>query len=262
MMKIQDFYRSMATVSLNGSIVSLFPAIFIIGGNLVFFQNQQIMTLSIPFLIISWIGFQTYVYRMNQAAQIGRNTSNSESVYRSIFETGELLVLLMNTQSASVLFYCPDGNEAGRIKQIRKGFHLFRLTRIYALYNSVGQVEGFFKVKRGNAIIKIEVYSHDNQYLGCYIKKKITWKNTIEELFDAKNNSLGMIEGSRYFMDEKLVSPSREEVGRLRRGWMPVEWSARFPEPNTPVLSFHKTLSNQDKLVSISLLINEFYIER
>ncbi|OLS34354.1 hypothetical protein [Bacillus sp. MRMR6] len=261
-MNIHDFYRSMATVSLNGSIVSLFPAILIIGGNLVIFQNKQIMFLSIPFLIISWIGYQTYLYRMNQAAQIRKNTFNSDRVYQSLFEPEELLVLLMNTQSANVLFYYPDGNEAGRIKQIRKGIHLFRLTKIYALYNSAGRVEGYFKVKRGNANLKIEVYCHDNQYLGCYVKKKITWKNMIEELFDAENHSLGVIEGSSYFMDKKLVSPSREEVGRLRRGWMPVEWSERFPEPNTPVLTFNKALSNQDKLIRISFLINEFFIER
>jgi hypothetical protein len=63
-------------------------------------------------------------------------------------------------------------------------------------------------------------------------------------------------------MDEKVLDPSRQQVGRLRRGWMPLEWSNRFPESNTPVLSFSEGFSEKDKLLRMAFLINEFFIER
>jgi ACR3 family arsenite efflux pump ArsB len=64
-MKIDDFYRNVARINLNGSILALIPAIFIVGGNFVFLQNNQIMLLVIPFLIYSIINFQ--LYKENEA---------------------------------------------------------------------------------------------------------------------------------------------------------------------------------------------------
>jgi hypothetical protein len=79
---------------------------------------------------------------------------------------------------------------------------------------------------------------------------------------DESGESIGSVEGSRYFMDERVLSKTRQQVGQLRRGWMPVEWEGRFPESNTPVLSLAENLSEKDKLLRMSFLINEFFIER
>jgi hypothetical protein len=43
---------------------------------------------------------------------------------------------------------------------------------------------------------------------------------------------------------------------------MPVEWSSVFPEPNTPVLSLSENLTEKDKLLRMSFLINEYFIDR
>ncbi|MEH7014357.1 hypothetical protein V7087_26710 [Neobacillus niacini] len=261
-MKIHEFYRGSANITLNGSIAALVPAIIIGVGNLYYFHNKQIMLLMIPFVVYSFISFQIYLYRLKQAIAIDRNMPQMTSNYHSLFEARHLVVVFMNQQESSVHLFYPDGHQAGMIKRYRqKGFYLFRKPRIYALYNNQNQPVGFFKIKKVKSLI-IEVYDHNKRYLGCFEKDRVTWLKTKKEMLDESGRYVGSVEGSNYFMDERVLDQSRQQVGRLRRGWMPVEWNSRFPEPNTPVLSLSENLSEKDKLLRMSFLINEYFIER
>jgi hypothetical protein len=253
-MKIDDFYRGSASVTLNGSIAALIPAIIIGVGNLYYFQNKQIMLLTIPFIIYSLISFQIYLFRMKQSILIGRGMLHSGTYNRSLFDARHLVVVFMNHQQACVHLFFSDGNQAGVIKKYRKkGF--FQPT-IYALYNGQNEVIGYYKIKQSKTLI-IEVYDRHRRYSGCYEKFKKR-----KEILDESGFFIGSVEGSKLFMDERIFNTSRQQVGGLRRGLMPVEWSTRFPNPNTPVLSLSENLSEKDKLVRMSFLINEYFIER
>lgn len=261
-MKIHEFYRGSANITLNGSIAALVPAIMIGVGNLCFFQNNQIMLLTIPFVVYSFISFQIYLYRLKQAISIDRNMPKSTSYYESIFSARHLVVVYMNHQDSSVHLFFPDGHQAGMIKRYRqKGFYLFRKPRIYALYDRQGQAVGFYKIKNSTPLI-IEGYDQNKRYLGCYEIDKVSWLKKKKEMMNEAGKFVGSVEGSGYFMDERVLNQSGQQVGRLRRGWMPVEWSGRFPEPNTPVLTLFENLSEKDKLLTMSFLINEYFIER
>ena len=148
-MKINDFYRGSANITLNGSIAALVPAILIGVGNIYFFQNKQIMLLTIPFVVYSIINFQIYLFKMKQSISIERNLTKSQSRYHNIFEARHLVVVFMNHQQPCVHFYFPDGHHAGMIKKYKqKGFFLFKRPRIYALYNNLEQTVGFYKIKK------------------------------------------------------------------------------------------------------------------
>lgn len=253
-MKIDDFYRGSASVTLNGSIAALVPAIIIGVGNLYYFQNKQIMFLTIPFIIYSLISFQIHLFRMKQSILIGRSMLDLGTDNRSLFDARHLVVVFMNHQQACVHLFFSDGNQAGVIKKYRKkGF--FQPT-IYALYNGQNEVIGYYKIKQSKSLI-IEVYDRHMRYSGSYEKFKKR-----KELMDESGFFIGSVEGSKLFMDERILNPSRQQVGGLRRGLMPVEWSTRFPNPNTPVLSLSENLSENDKLIRMSFLINEYFIER
>jgi hypothetical protein len=148
------------------------------------------------------------------------------------------------------------------IKRIRgQGKTIFRLTKTYALYNVEEQAIGFFEVKRRKTI-KIEVYDQNRNFLGSFEKKNVGLRKCKKEMLDSTGRYIGAVEGSSVFMDEKVLNHRNQQVGRLRRGWMPLEWSPLFPEPNTPVLFFGEVLSEKDKLLRMSFLINEYFIER
>lgn len=261
-MKINEYYRDTANLHLNGSITALIPVITIIAGNLYIFKTKEIMLLTIPFLIFSFVCFQCYLFRRRQSISIDRNMRKSEGGRMSLFEAQHLLVLYLNTNSSRLLFYFPNGHLAGMIKRYRgKGTKKLSLSKIYALYNKDHQAIGYYKVS-GKKIKKIEVFNARRQYLGSFEKRKQDWRTSKKELLDSNGRFIGTVEGAVAFMDERLISHYHDQEARLRRGWMPIGWSHLFPEPNTPVLTMRDSLSEQDKLLRMSFLINEYFIER
>ncbi|MFJ5715215.1 hypothetical protein [Neobacillus sp. NPDC093127] len=263
-MKINEYYDDSANISLNGSIAALVPAVIIVFGNLSFYKNQEMMLLTIPFLIYSFICFHFYLFRMKQSILIARNMvhTRNKSGNDSLFAARHLLLCSLNTHSPSLQFYFTNGELAGRIKRYRrKGLSRIRPSKMYALYNPQDEAIGFFEVK-GKSNIKIGAFDQERRYLGCFEKRKLTWRKNKKQLLDAAGKSIGVVEGSSVFMDERVIHSRNQPVLRLRRGWMPVEWSTYFPEPNTPVLSFLGTLSDKEKLLRMSFLINEYFIER
>jgi hypothetical protein len=259
-MRIHEYYRDTANLSLNGSIASLLPAIFIITGNLSFFQNREIMLLTIPFLVYSLISFQSYLFQLKRSIYIGKNMLTVKSSYQSIFEGNYFLILMLQTKRPVLKLFFPNGYQAGEFRKLpQKGF--IRLTRWYALFDTQQQIIGYFKVEK-KTTIKIEVYDLNKELLGCYIKEKSGWRKYYKALIDASGTLIGTIQGSNAYMDEQIKNHRNQENARLRRGWMPLEWDRYFPESNTPVLSFRGELSDNDKLLRMSLLINEYFIER
>lgn len=255
-MKIHEYYRDLAGVSLNGSIASLVPSIIIVGANIIYIQQKQIMFLTMPFLIYSLLSFQVYLFRKKQSIAIQKNIPRVPNQYHSLFEARHLLLVFMNTQSAKLFLYFPNGHLAGMIRK-EKG-HFFYRSTIHVLYDPDGQAIGIYHINRN----KINVYDHNREYLGCFEKEKRSWRKHKKELLDARGKFIGAIEGSSYFMDEKVMNSYRNQEARLRRGWMPLEWNALFPEPNTPVLTLSENMAEKDKLLRISFLINEYFIER
>ncbi|MGG3564555.1 hypothetical protein ABES03_23460 [Neobacillus rhizosphaerae] len=261
-MKINEYYRDTANINLNGSIAALVPAIMIVAGNLSFFKSDEVMLLTIPFLIYSLISFQFYLFRLRQSISISRNMGEAKNSSYSIASARNLLVFYMSTPTVRLYLYFPDGHLAGVLKK-HDGKWLDRLKfrKMYVLYNSEEEPIGFYKVQRGS-VLKIEVYNEQLTYLGCYKRESNGFLKDKKEILDETGKTISLIQGATAFMDEKVLDQSYHQQGRLRRGWMPVSWSPLFPEPNTPVLSFREVLSEKDKLLKMSLLINEYFIER
>ncbi|MDP4083601.1 MAG: hypothetical protein Q8934_03190 [Bacillota bacterium] len=261
-MKIYDYYRDTAKARLNGSIAALVPAIIIVSGNLSFFQNNEIMLGTIPFLVYSLLSFQIYLFRHNQAILIGKNMSLSHRRVQTLFDAKHLLVVYLNVLSPKVMLFFTDGHLAGEIKKSKNRVRFLKLERCFTLTNSQKKVIATFKIE-GRKKVKIQVFSEENKYLGCLERqKKLILQKDRKELLDSTGRYVGTIQGSSFYMDEQIYNKEDKRVGRLRRGWMPLEWESLFPEPNTPVLSFSEGLNEEDKLVGLSLLINEYFIER
>lgn len=255
-MKIHEYYRNLAGVNLNGSIAALVPSIIIVGINITYIQQKTMMVLTLPFLLYSLISFQVYLFRRNQSNAIEKNIPSIPNHYDSFFEAKHLLLVFMNTQSPRLLLYFPNGHLAGMIKK-HKGKFLNR-SSIHVLYNDAGQTMGIYQIKKN----KIIVYDHNRKYLGCLEREKRSWLKNKKDLLDAEGKLIGEVEGSRYFMDEKVLNLYQSQEARLRRGWMPLKWNSLFPEPNTPVFTLSENLTEKDKLLRISILINEYFIER
>jgi hypothetical protein len=261
-MKIDDFYRNVARINLNGSILALIPAIFIVGGNFVFFQNNQIMLFVIPFLLYSMINFQLYIRKTKQALIIGKNLPKSKLPYPSIYSSEQYLLYFYNTISPTLMLFFPDGTLAGEIKKYKEmGQRLEDFSKIFALHDSNKELICFFGIDEKN--LKIEVLNQENEYLGCLEKSKHSLvKRGKRELLNREGRFIAAIEGSALYMDERIVDSYNLQIGRLQRGWMPLEWNSYVLDPNTPVFDVSKKVSENAKLLQFSILIDEFFIKR
>ncbi|MED3625448.1 hypothetical protein [Neobacillus thermocopriae] len=258
-MKICDYYRDIASIRLNESIVALVPPTIIIGGNLSFFKNHEIMLFTLPFFFYSFISFHLYLLRIKQSFIIRRKMEKTERnpCNASLFQSSSLLVMFLDVGTSQLQFYFPNGHMAGMIqKKRRMGFPFLGAPNEYTFTNQTGKIIGFYKVNRNNRI-KIEVYDREYNFIGSYEKKRKS-----SEILDAEGRFVGKLISSNAFMDERIINRDNEQSVRLRRGWMPLHWSEFFPEANTPVLSFSENLSKQEKLLQMSFLINEFFVER
>jgi hypothetical protein len=262
-MKIDEYYREVGRINLNGSLAALSPAIIIALANFLAFHNKLIMLLTIPFLIYSFVNFQLYIIRIKQSIKIKRNLLSSKSIHPSLFEARDLLVLFFHTLRPRLMIYFPDGHLAAVIKKYRgKGKAFKGYQKTYALFLFDGQLTGLYKVN-GKGKIKIDVYNKYDNYIGSYERTKSPFmKKEKKELVDGNGRFVGAVEGALFYMDESVQDSRNHEVGRLHRGWMPVEWSNRFPDPNTPVLSFEEKFSEDEKILRMSFLINEYFLER
>ncbi|MEH7116827.1 hypothetical protein V7128_05290 [Neobacillus vireti] len=261
-MKINEYYRDTANMNLNGSIAALVPPIFIIVGNFFVLKHRDVFVFALPFIIYSLISFQVYLFRIRQSIAIRRNMKVASNSSNSIFKARHLLILFQNTQSSCLFMYFPNGHLAGQIKKFRgKGLERLKLSRTFTLFNEENQAVGFYRVK-GRKVLKIEVFDHKKDYLGSFEKRNTGFRKSKKALFDHLGRYVGGVEGSSLFMDELVLDHGHHKVGRLRRGWMPIEWSLVFPEANTPILSLKEGMSEKDKLLRISFLINEYFVER
>jgi hypothetical protein len=262
-MKIDEYYRNVARINLNGSILALIPAILIVGGNFVFFQNKQIMLLVIPFLLYSIINFQLYIRKLKQAMTVGRNLPESNLPYPSIFSSEQFMLLFYNTLSPRLMIFFPDGTLAGEInKYTEKGYRYKDSYRTFALYDFNKELVCFFKLVEKKQL-KIKVFNQENEYVGCLEKsKQFIGKKNKRELLNREGRFIAAVEGSPLYMDERIINSHNNQIGRLQRGWMPVEWNCYVLDPNTPVLSLSKELSEENKLLQLSFLIDEFFIKR
>jgi hypothetical protein len=262
-MKIDEYYRNVARINLNGSILALIPAILIVGTNFVIFQNKQVMLFVIPFLLYSFINFQLYIRKMQQAFIIGKNLPESKLSAISFFSSEQYLLYFYNTLSPRLMIFFPDGNLAGEIKKYReKGQMLEGFSKTFALYDFNKEIICFFGII-GKKHMKIEVFNQDHVYLGCLEKSNQFFvKKHKRELLNGDGRFIAAIEGSPLYMDEQIVDSYNLQIGRLQRGWMPVEWNSYILDPNTPVLSLSNEILEKDKFLQLSFLIDEFFIKR
>jgi hypothetical protein len=161
------------------------------------------------------------------------------------------------------MIFFPDGNLAGEIKKYReKGQMLEGFSKTFALYDFNKEIICFFGII-GKKHMKIEVFNQDHVYLGCLEKSNQFFvKKHKRELLNGDGRFIAAIEGSPLYMDEQIVDSYNLQIGRLQRGWLPVEWNSYILDPNTPVLSLSNEILEKDKFLQLSFLIDEFFIKR
>lgn len=263
-MKIDEYYKQSGTLSLNASIVALFPIMILMILSLFVFENEQLLILNLPFFIYSFSSYQLYLMRNKMALDSSAGSSNT--IERQTWMNGtEFLVLQSEEEEDSILFFQPDGLQIATLRP-KKVKWTAKMKRIlygqerhlqYVLVDHDERVLSTIIVKKSKGIM--EIYNHNHDYLGSFVKVK-------ERLFQIDKNAevvsstgqiIGLIKSSNLFLDDQFIRDGHR-MARLRKGWLSLDMTQRFRDPNTPLLTFNENLRDSERIVCVSMLLKEY----
>src|SRR4051812_34706905 len=101
-MNIQQYYRSAATVSLNGSLAAFVPVIIILVGSILFSVNLPLLYVMIPFCVYSCICYQGYLIQHQRCLE----TEITETQVDTTLEKSQnILITFMPAPSLRMLLF-------------------------------------------------------------------------------------------------------------------------------------------------------------
>ncbi|SFA91823.1 MULTISPECIES: hypothetical protein [unclassified Bacillus (in: firmicutes)] len=263
-MKIDQYYKQSANLSLNASIVALFPIIFFMVLSLFVFRNEQLLILNLPFFIYSYSSYQLYLKRNKMALDSANEKCNMKEYYRWM-DCREFLILHSEEEEDTILFFQPNGYLVAALKQKKDKLSAKVKSLLsgsdhplkYELVDHEETILSTIILKKSKGLM--DIYGQYHEYLGSFQKDKDNFfqvgKNA--EVVSSNGNQVGVLNSSYFFMDDQIVRDGKR-LARLRKGWLSVEWNKRFPDPNTPVLTFDENLLDSERLVCVSMLLKEY----
>lgn len=250
-MNIQQYYRSVANASLHGSFAAIFPVIVFILPFYLIVPIKEMIFLAVPFLIYSFISYQFYILYRDRS--LSSSTPTLNRTYQNITDKNYLLTFLPAPSLRMLLFH-PEGYVKYEIRDLRyiklRWFLPYFLDRIfpaeYGLYDGNGRLlakvrwvgSKAFTFDSGNRLL-FTIEEKSNQYYIAYQNRE----------------SIIEIDSKALYTDIKFKNDQNQTFGRVRKGWMPVEWGKFFKDANTPVLTFEDGVNENEKLCLFTLLI-------
>ncbi|KAB2338142.1 hypothetical protein F7731_00800 [Cytobacillus depressus] len=257
-MNIQDYYRKTASASLNASLASLIPPFFFIIYGIIATPEGKMVYLIIPFLAYSFFCYQIYLINDIRTKEIFNEWNGAEK-QTTLFEEEQVLLKFLPAPTLRMLIFEAGGQVIGEIRDLR--FSSYRwfmpyffeglMRKRYGLYDGKNRLNGSFILKKNEIIITDANFEVISQ---VFIKRS----NSRSQMIFQNERKKMTVKQSFLFMDYQFVNQKSNVEARLRKGLIPLEWGSRFKDPNTPVLSFDKVLSVDERLFIYAILMKLF----
>ncbi|MEH7344785.1 hypothetical protein V7122_13100 [Bacillus sp. JJ1532] len=256
-MNIQEYYKKSAMISLNASLASLVPPILLILYVIIIEPNKNIVLVIIPFLLYSLICYHYYLLNNLRSKEISSVQNHLNDGH--LFDKEQVVITFLPAPTLRMQMFDINGNLLGEIRDRQfwpfRWFLPYFLDRViekrYGLYDATNQLIGCFILKKK----QIEIADSNFEVLSTCICKPTNKSFTFT--FENEKNTI-FVKRSFQFMDIRFFDRNLITIGRLRKGWMPLEWGNRFKDPNTPILTFEQPISAEDKLLTYAILTKLF----
>ena len=252
-MNIQQFYQKSAAISLNASLVALIPPFFLIIFGILILPNRIYIIIIIPFLVYSFFCYQTFLINKRRSLEVTTLITERQAPL-DLFQENEVGVAFLPAPSLRMIIFSGDGVQIGEVKDMK--FLPFRwllpksldklFDKKYGIYDESNQLKAFFLLMKDKIIIKPE-----DEKLKPLIIRKCKINQTNYFLLD-EDKKLEIKQSSLYI--DFQIYESNKMISRLRKGWLPLEWEKVFKNPNTPILSFEKTLNQHERLAIYAII--------
>lgn len=253
-MNIQEFYHKTANISLNASLASLIPPFFLIIYGIIVTPSGKMIFMLIPFLLYSFICYQYFLINNRRFKEPFKWQKEVNQPVR-VMEENEVLLAFMPAPTIKLLIFNSTGKQMGEIRdrkfQNYRWFLPYFFMQLgagqYEFCDRENQLIRSFTIKKN----RIEIMSADgNPSIIVYSKLS---KERLTYIFQYGEKQV-VVKRASQFMDCQFFNQDLTRIGRLRKGFMPIEWGNRFKDPNTPILTFQPSLATEDKLIIYAIL--------
>ncbi|MFT8323545.1 MAG: hypothetical protein ABF649_22050 [Bacillus sp. (in: firmicutes)] len=257
MMDIQKYYKQSAVSSLNASLISCIPILFLTVFFIKIHMDSVYFWYLLPFFIYSTISFCSYYIHQKYSSKMENAILAREE--RSLLQKKTVVLTFLPAPSLRMLIFDADGIVVGEIKDEK--FQLLRwylpyfvdklYPKSYGFYNSHQMLQYIFTIK-GNSI---EIKNKEGKRISKIIEQK-TEKAAKTEFVYEKNKII--MKRSLAFTDYHFENITGIELATLKKGWMPKEWSNRFMNPNLPLLTINHSAANKE-IIHLYALLTKIY---
>ncbi|MBM7692502.1 hypothetical protein JOC77_001932 [Peribacillus deserti] len=263
-MNIQNYYKTSSRINFYTSWVSLvFAAAFFVL-HITKIINGNILYITGPFLLISLAAFWR--------SRINENRGRELYCYSSslgLFEESNILLAFMPAPTLRILLFEPGGNVIGEIRDMNMKSYLWfipypftgLIPRRYGLYDSNGSLISMYTVK-GIFTEKMVIQNKNGAIIGIYKEGAPESAFKMQGMvFDSSQNPWIPLRTEAWQNGFTLENCDGKKIGSLQKGIMPLEWGARFKEPNTPVLRFQELAEESEKIAAFGICASIFNSE-
>lgn len=252
-MHIKHFYDQSATSSLNAALLSLVPAIVFVIIGVKYNIQMYFYLMTIPFLLYSLVCYQMYLVQKRRYNELAIASMQDEEkiIKKDLFETSAVLLSFLPAPSLRMLLFEPGGSVVGEVRDVR--FNFWRwfippmidsiLTQTYGVYNAQNKLLSMIKINAQS----MKIYSHTGELLWIY--KRVEKKRG--SFMNKTRTEMMNVDGMSLWCDYAF-SKNNNHYGTLKKGWMPLEWTSLFKDPNMPVIIWEKRAEVEDQIAMLA----------
>ncbi|PLT28701.1 hypothetical protein [Peribacillus deserti] len=263
-MNIQNYYKKSSRINYYTSWVSLVIAVSFFVLHIFNKIYGNILYMTGPFIVISAAAY--WRFKLNESR--GQETQSRPEAF-GLFEESNILLAFLPAPTLRILLFEPGGNVIGEIRDINMKSYLWfipypfteLIPRRYGLYDREGTLISNYTVK-GIFAEKMIIRNNDEEIIGIY-KEELS-KSVFKMqgmVFDSTQNPWIPLKAGAWQNGFTLEDCQGKKIGSLQKGIMPLEWAARFKEPNTPILRFHELAEDTEKMAAFGICASLFNSE-
>jgi hypothetical protein len=252
-MNIRQYYERSAIASIHAALIALIPAIGLLVYIFLFSKQMELILLITPFLIYSFSCYMKFLQNHKRANAVQMDSIDEKTTSNCLLSNTTFLITLAPAPSLRLqLFHC-NGIKAGELRDFSTSFVKWfipkfldiMMVRKYGLYNERDELIAYYLLYRDQIATYINSEGGKDQVYSGVRQKNIYQFQ--QQAYQIEKNGI---------QDFSIVLQStKNKVGQIQTGWMPLEWNQRFIDVNTPIFRLHESLSKEERLQIFSILI-------
>lgn len=257
-MNIKEYYKSIAIASLNISIFAALLGVIVFVVMSRFLHSAHVWETTVPFILLSCVFFIQFHINKRYHNIVPENLEASKMPF---LEEKNVLMTFMPAPTLRIVLFNPKGQYVGEIKDLNASWYkwfipnnvMLFFPQSYILLDEQQKQLATFKTF-GFLGKNMAIFNSEGKRIAVYeeqLKKSLF--RYIGVLYDDEGPVRMQVNVSGFLQSFVISSVQGTKLVTFQKGYMPLEWSSRFKQLNTPILTFSEEIGIEDQICIYAL---------